>query len=224
LFCDSPIEHSVGSFAVIVQPLRQWDYLDCLQAMRQFTAQRSSQTPDEVWLVEHPPVFTLGLAGKPEHLLSPGNIPIVQTERGGQVTFHGPGQLVAYTLLDLRRHKLTVKGLVQLLERSAITYFDALGINTAVKAGAPGVYTESGAKIASLGLKISRGCSFHGIALNIDMDLTPFNGINPCGYPGLEVTDVKRALSTKNAPTLAQASTSFAAQLHAQINLLRQSV
>jgi lipoyl(octanoyl) transferase len=207
-----------------VQPLRRWDYLDCLEAMRQFTAQRNGQTEDQIWLVEHPPVFTLGLAGKPEHVLSPGNIPIVKTERGGQVTFHGLGQLVTYPLLDLRRHNLTVRGLVQLLESSAINYFNQLGIQTTVKAGAPGVYIESGAKIASLGLKISRGCSYHGIALNIDMDLAPFNGINPCGYPGLKVIDVKHVLPTKKVPTLVQASIDFAAQLQAQINLLRQSV
>jgi lipoyl(octanoyl) transferase len=167
--------------------------------MRQFTAKRTENSQDEIWLVEHPPVFTLGLAGKPEHVLNPGNIPVIRTERGGQVTYHGPGQLVAYVLLDLRRLNLTVKGLVSLLEKAAINYFGSLGISSTTKTNAPGVYVKTsdflaGAKIAALGLKISRGCSFHGIALNIDMDLEPFQRINPCGYAGLEVTSVVKHL------------------------------
>jgi lipoyl(octanoyl) transferase len=188
--------------------------------MRDFTANRTESSEDEIWLVEHPPVFTLGLAGKPEHLLAPGDIAIVNTERGGQVTYHGPGQLVAYVMFDLRRLRLTVKGLVCLLEKAAIRYFANLGINTVTKATAPGVYIKlpdqsPGAKIAALGLKVSRGCSFHGIALNIDMNLEPFSRINPCGYAGLEVTSV--AQQVPQPPTLYQASEGFTKALLAEI-------
>jgi lipoyl(octanoyl) transferase len=220
---------------LVAKPLELLDYLPCLEAMRRFTASRSDDTSDEIWLVEHPSVFTLGLAGKPEHLLNPGNIPVIQTERGGQVTYHGPGQLIAYTLLNLRRLNLTVKGLVCLLEKSAIGYFDSLQIPTTIKTNAPGVYIklpggEPGAKIAALGLKVSRGCSFHGIALNIDMDLEPFNRINPCGYAGLDITSVAKELrarsttSNKNPPqipTLHQASEDFTKVLLAEIESLK---
>jgi lipoyl(octanoyl) transferase len=197
---------------VIVKVLQTVEYLPCLKAMQQFTASRTESSEDEIWLVEHPPVFTLGLAGKPEHLLTPGDIPIVNTERGGQVTYHGLGQLVAYVMFDLRRLHLTVKGLVCLLEKAAIRYFASLGIDTTTKLNAPGVYIKladqsPGAKIAALGLKVSRGCSFHGIALNIDMNLEPFSRINPCGYVGLEVTSV--AQLTLQAPTLREASEGF---------------
>jgi lipoyl(octanoyl) transferase len=187
--------------------------------MRLFTAQRTTLTPDEIWLVEHPPVFTLGLAGKPEHLLNPRTITVIKTERGGQVTYHGPGQLVAYTLLDLRRLNLTVRALVCLLERSAIQYFDNLGISTQTKPNAPGVYLKSGAKIAALGLKVSQGCCYHGIALNIDMDLEPFTRINPCGYPGLIVTDVRTCIGSQT-PTLMQASVDFARCLTSELERL----
>jgi lipoyl(octanoyl) transferase len=205
---------------VIVKPLQRLEYLPCLQAMQQFTAHRTQASEDEIWLVEHPPVFTLGLAGKPEHLLTPGNIAIVNTERGGQVTYHGPGQLVAYVMFDLRRLRLTVKGLVCLLEKAAIRYFASLSIDTVTKQSAPGVYIKlpdqsAGAKIAALGLKVSRGCSFHGIALNIDMNLEPFGRINPCGYAGLEVTCVAKQIP--QAPTLHQASESFTKALLAEI-------
>jgi lipoyl(octanoyl) transferase len=205
---------------VIVKALQWWEYVTCLQAMQQFTANRTEASEDEVWLVEHPPVFTLGLAGKPEHLLAPGNIAIVNTERGGQVTYHGPGQLVVYVMFDLRRLGLTVKGLVCLLEKAAIRYFASLSIDAVTKANAPGVYIKlpdqsPGAKIAALGLKVSRGCSFHGIALNIDMNLEPFSRINPCGYAGLEVTSVAKLLP--QAPTLLQASESFTKALLAEI-------
>jgi lipoyl(octanoyl) transferase len=188
--------------------------------MQQFTANRTAASEDEIWLVEHPPVFTLGLAGKPEHLLSPGNIAIVNTERGGQVTYHGPGQLIAYVMLDLRRLRLTVKGLVCLLEKAAIRYFASLSIDTVTKTSAPGVYIKlldqsPGAKIAALGLKVSRGCSFHGIALNIDMNLEPFSRINPCGYAGLEVTSVAKQIS--QVPSLQKASEGFTKALLAEI-------
>jgi lipoyl(octanoyl) transferase len=188
--------------------------------MQQLTAHRTEASEDEIWLVEHPPVFTLGLAGKPEHLLAPGDIAIVNTERGGQVTYHGPGQLVAYVMFDLRRLRLTVKGLVCLLEKAAIRYFASLSIDTVTKQSAPGVYIKlpdqsPGAKIAALGLKVSRGCSFHGIALNIDMNLEPFSRINPCGYAGLEVTSV--AKQTSQVPSLQQASEGFTKALLAEI-------
>jgi lipoyl(octanoyl) transferase len=194
--------------------------------MRQFTAARTEATEDEIWLVEHPPVFTLGLAGKPEHLLAPGDIPIVNTERGGQVTYHGPGQLVAYVMLDLRRLRLTVKGLVCLLEKAAIQYFAELNIATTLKDGAPGVYIKlpnhsPSAKIAALGLKVSRGCSYHGIALNIDMNLEPFSRINPCGYAGLEVTSVARQVSPVSVPTLYQAGKGFTQALLAEIESIQ---
>ena len=189
--------------------------------MRQFTAERGASTADEIWLVEHPAVFTFGLAGKAEHLLDAGDIPVHRTERGGQVTYHGPGQLIAYTLFDLKRAGITVRGLVCLLEKSAIAYFAQLGIATCLRTGAPGVYLknssgEAGAKIAALGLKVSRGCSYHGIALNIHMNLEPFTRINPCGYTGLEVTDVHSVLG--DAPLIDEASQQFAALIQEQFD------
>jgi lipoyl(octanoyl) transferase len=206
-------------FSVVTRSLQTQEYELSLAAMRQFTAQRTSDTSDEIWLVEHPRVFTLGLAGKPEHLLSTGDIAVINTERGGQVTYHGPGQLVAYTLLDLRRRHLTVRSLVTLLERSAIQYFSDLGIATQAKANAPGVYLASGAKIAALGLKVSHGCCYHGIALNIDMDLEPFTRINPCGFPGLIVTDVRSCIGSQT-PTLLEASADFARCLTSELERL----
>ena len=180
---------------LIVKQLGQVDYLPTFEAMQAFTLNRDASTPDELWLLEHPPVFTQGLAGKPEHILQNSDIPIVQIDRGGQVTYHGPGQLVAYLLLDLRRHKLGVRDLVRLLENSVIAVLADEGIAAYGKVDAPGVYihrkTEVGefeAKIASLGLRIKNGCCYHGLALNVSMDLTPFSLINPCGYQGLQVT------------------------------------
>ncbi|ESQ17512.1 MAG: hypothetical protein N838_00135 [Thiohalocapsa sp. PB-PSB1] len=155
--------------------------------MRRFTDQRDSRSDDQLWLLEHPPVFTLGQAGRLEHVRSPGDIPVLQTDRGGQVTYHGPGQLVAYLLLDLRRAGIGVKRLVHLLEESVITLLAEQGIDASTRLGAPGVYVNS-AKIASIGLRVRRGCCYHGIALNVDLDLEPFQRINPCGYPGLQVT------------------------------------
>lgn len=155
--------------------------------MRAFTDAREADTPDELWLLEHPPVFTLGQAGRPEHLLAPGTIPVVQTDRGGQVTYHGPGQLVAYLLLDLRRAGIGIKRLVERLEQSVIDLLAEHGVAAERRADAPGVYV-AGAKIASLGLRVRNGCSYHGLALNVDMDLEPFGRINPCGYAGLAVT------------------------------------
>ncbi|MGB5831050.1 MAG: lipoyl(octanoyl) transferase LipB [Thiohalocapsa sp.] len=163
------------------------DYDETWRAMRRFTDERDDTSPDQLWLLEHAPVFTLGQAGRPEHVLNPGDIPVVQTDRGGQVTYHGPGQLVAYLLLDLRRAGLGVKRLVNLLEQSVIDVLLRLGIDAAARRDAPGVYVN-GAKIAAIGLRVRRGCSYHGIALNIGVDLAPFQRINPCGYAGLQVT------------------------------------
>jgi len=155
--------------------------------MQEFTRSRGEATPDELWFVEHPPVFTLGLAAKPEHVLDAGPIPVVRIDRGGQVTWHGPGQLVAYVLLDLKRAGFGVKELVRRLEESVIALLSGYGIRGERRAGMPGVYVD-GAKIAAVGLRVSRGCSFHGIALNVDADLAAFSRINPCGYPGLAAT------------------------------------
>ena len=178
---------------------RDADYAQTLAAMRDFTARRDAATADEIWLVAHPPVFTQGLAGRAEHLLAPGDIPVVRTERGGQVTYHGPGQVVAYTLIDLRRRSLLVRDLVCRLEQAAIDTLADYGVAAVRRGGAPGVYVADaagrpGAKIAALGIKVSRGCSYHGVALNVDMDLEPFTRIDPCGYPGLEVTDLRSCL------------------------------
>ena len=185
---------------MLIRPYAPADYLPTLDAMRAFTAARGEDTPDEIWLVEHPPVFTQGLAGKPEHVLTPGEIPVVRTERGGQVTYHGPGQIIAYTLVDLRRRHLMVRDMVCRLEAAAIETCAAWGVHAVRKPGAPGLYLAgadgaAGPKLASLGLKVSRGCTYHGIALNVAMDLEPFERINPCGYAGLAVTDLARARS-----------------------------
>jgi lipoyl(octanoyl) transferase len=166
------------------------DYQPAWQAMQRFTDGRDRQTPDEIWLVQHPPVFTQGQSGKPEHLLLPGDIPVVQVDRGGQVTYHGPGQLVVYLLLDVRRLGFGVRELVTRIENSLIDLLASYGVTAAAKPEAPGVYVD-GAKIASLGLRIRNGCSFHGLALNVDMDLEPFQRINPCGYAGLAMTQLR---------------------------------
>ena len=158
-------------------------------AMQDFTNQRTADTADELWLVQHPPVFTQGQAGKAEHLLLPGDIPVVQVDRGGQVTYHGPGQLVAYPLVDVRRLGLGVRELVSRIEQSLIDLLASYGVSAEARADAPGVYVN-GAKIASLGLRIRHGRSFHGLALNVDMDLQPFQRINPCGYAGLAMTQL----------------------------------
>lgn len=165
------------------------DYEPVWRAMQTFTERRDTHTVDELWLVEHPPVFTVGLNGKPEHLLDPGEIPMVQVDRGGQVTYHGPGQLVVYTLLDLRRLGLGPRPLVTALERGVIALLAEHGIQAVARREAPGVYV-SGAKVAAVGLRVRRGCCYHGLSLNVAMDLEPFSRINPCGYPGLKVTQV----------------------------------
>jgi len=155
--------------------------------MQAFTSARTVETPDQLWLVEHPPVFTLGLAGRREHVLAPGDIPVVKTDRGGQVTFHGPGQAVAYLLLDLRRRGLGVRELVRRIEGAVIEVLEGYGIAGARREGMPGIYVD-GAKIAAIGLRVVRGCTYHGVSLNVDMDLEPFARIDPCGYPGLAST------------------------------------
>ncbi len=176
------------------------EYEPTWHAMQAFTAQRDSATPDELWLCEHPPVFTLGLAGRPEHLLEDIGIPVVKIDRGGQITYHGPGQLVAYLLLDLKRRGLTVKTLVHRMEQAVIDLLADYGIAAERLSGAPGVYVD-GAKIAALGLKIKNGCCYHGLAINVAMDLAPFAAINPCGYAGMAVTQLS---AFKSAITLEQ--------------------
>ena len=172
-------------------------------AMRAFTEARTGTTPDELWVVEHPPVFTLGLAGKREHVLAPGDVPVVATDRGGQVTYHGPGQVIVYTLIDLRRRGIYVKELVYRIEQATIQALASMGVAARRVRGAPGIYvpwdgpSAAGefaglAKIAALGIKIARGCSYHGVALNVAMDLAPFTWINPCGYAGLATVDLAR--------------------------------
>ncbi len=165
-------------------------YVPVFEAMKAFTAARDASTGDELWLVQHSPVFTQGLAGKPEHVLAPGDIPIVQVDRGGQVTYHGPGQIVLYCLLDMKRAGLGVRDLVSALERSVVELLAELGIEGYPRPDAPGVYV-AGAKIASLGLRVRRWRSYHGLALNVDMDLEPFRRINPCGYRGLAMTQLR---------------------------------
>ena len=169
------------------------DYEPTLAAMRQFTDSRHEGSPDELWLLQHPAVFTQGQAGRAEHVLAPGNIPVIQVDRGGQVTYHGPGQWVLYLMLDLRRRQLGVRDLVSLMERSVVELLAEYGITSAAKREAPGVYV-AGEKIAALGLRSRRGCSYHGLALNVDLDLEPFERIDPCGYEGLRVTSMARLL------------------------------
>ncbi len=169
--------------------------------MRRFTEQRDGNTADELWLVQHPPVFTLGLNGKPEHLLAPGEIPVVAADRGGQVTYHGPGQLVVYVLLDIRRRSLGVRRLVSILEHAVIRLAAGHDILAYPRPDAPGVYVD-GAKLASIGLRVRRGCSYHGLSLNVDMDLEPFARINPCGYQGLAVTQLRQLGVTAGMETI----------------------
>jgi len=179
-------------------------YLGTLQAMQAFTAQRDAQTDDELWVLQHPPTYTYGVAGRVEHLpRSMRDIELVKVDRGGQITYHGPGQIVAYTLLDLRRLGLGVKGLVQRLEQAVLDLLADYDIEGERHAGAPGVYVQ-GAKIAALGLRITRGASYHGIALNVDMNLEPFARINPCGYPGLAVTQLSALASRIDRAVIAE--------------------
>ncbi|QCC93211.1 lipoyl(octanoyl) transferase LipB [Enterobacter cloacae] len=180
---------------ILVRHLGLQPYEPVSQAMHDFTDSRDDTTPDEIWLVEHLPVFTQGQAGKAEHLLMTGDIPVIQSDRGGQVTYHGPGQQVMYVLLNLKRRKLGVRELVTLLEQTVVNTLAEYGIDAHPRADAPGVYVGE-MKICSLGLRIRKGCSFHGLALNINMDLKPFQRINPCGYAGMEMTQMYQWVDT----------------------------
>lgn len=176
---------------VVVNCRGQQDYCASLAEMRAFTDARTIKTLDEMWVLQHAPVFTQGQAGKPEHLLDAGHIPVVQSDRGGQITYHGPGQVIVYLMIDIRRKGLTVRDLVSGIEDSIIALLADYDIEACTRHGAPGVYVENMAKVASLGLRVRRGCSYHGLALNVDMDLEPFSRINPCGYEGLNVTQLR---------------------------------
>ena len=175
---------------LIIRDLSHTDYEQTWQDMRDFTDNRDENTMDELWLLEHPPVFTQGLAGKPEHILNPHDIPVVQTDRGGQVTYHGPGQLVAYVLFNLKRNNLFARDLVRKLESSVIDVLKEYGVSAKARCDAPGVYVNE-EKICSIGLRVRKNCSYHGIALNVDMDLKPFHYINPCGHQEMKMTQIK---------------------------------
>ena len=174
---------------IVVRSLGLQEYEPLWRGMQQFTNTRLSSTPDEIWFTEHPPVFTLGLNASREHLLAPGEIPVIQIDRGGQVTYHGPGQLMVYPLIDLKRARLGVRGLVTALEQTVVDLSADFGVEACSRSDAPGVYVQD-RKIASVGLRVRRGASYHGMALNIDVDLEPFSRINPCGFSDLEVTDL----------------------------------
>ncbi len=202
-----------------VRDLGRQPYVPVWRAMQGFTDARTADTLDEIWLVEHDPVFTLGQAGKPEHVLLPGDIPVVNVDRGGQVTYHGPGQIVAYPLLDLKRLKVGVRDYVCKIEQAVIDTLDHWNIHAVRREGAPGVYVND-AKVAALGIRVRRGCTFHGLAFNIAMDLSPFHRINPCGYAGLQVTSMldlggPSSLDTVKAVLLETLSTQFGLQLQA---------
>ena len=187
------------------------DYQPTFDAMKRFTAERTAETEDEIWLLQHPPVYTQGLTGRTEHVLDAGAIPVIQIDRGGQVTYHGPGQWVAYILYDLRRANVNVRELVTLLENAVVALLGEWGLSASGDPSARGVYVD-GRKIAALGLKVSRGRAYHGLSLNVDMDLAPFKGINPCGYEGLEVTSMA-ALLGENCPDMESVAESLLAQL-----------
>ena len=177
----------------VVRALGPTDYMATWRAMQDFTAARDAEAADEVWLTEHPPIYTLGLAGRREHVLRDNGIPIVKVDRGGQVTYHGPGQLIAYTLVDMRRRRYGIRDMVRRLEAAVVEWLDSIGISAHGKLAAPGVYVDRDgveAKIAALGLKVRRGCTYHGLAINVAMDLAPFADIDPCGFPGLAVTQL----------------------------------
>ena len=203
------------SDALIIRDLGLVEYTSTWQRMQQFTDQRDDDTIDEIWLLEHPPVFTQGQAGKAEHLLFPGDIPVVQVDRGGQVTYHGPGQLVAYVLLNIKRRNLGVRQLVNLIEQSIIATLAQNQVEAYAKADAPGVYVDE-KKVASLGLRVRKGCTFHGLALNVDMDLSPFSRINPCGYAGMQMVQSK---DLGGPVSIQQAKQQLSAQLVKLLNV-----
>ena len=202
---------------MVVRDLGHVDYLPTIEAMKAFTQARGVETPDELWVLEHPPVFTQGIAGKEEHLLAPGEIEVIRTDRGGQVTYHGPGQIVVYVLCDIRRAKLGVRDLVTGIEQAVIAFLSEFGLVADADPKAPGVYV-SGEKIASLGLKISRGSSYHGLALNVNPDLEHFGRINPCGYAGLRVTSLAQLLG-EQCPPQADAAERLVEQLRSKLPL-----
>ncbi|WP_415207074.1 lipoyl(octanoyl) transferase LipB [Rudaea sp.] len=212
---ESPVTHPESRPLIVRRFPGLSPYEPMWRAMQAFTDARDAETPDELWLVEHPPVFTLGQAGKWEHVLLPGDIPVVPVDRGGQVTYHGPGQIVAYPLIDLRRLKLGIRELVCRIEQAIIDTLANWNVEAVRKEGAPGVYV-AGAKIAALGLRVRRGCTFHGLAFNVDMDLEPFHRINPCGYQGLAVTQ----LTDLGGPSsLADVEAELVARLAGQLGL-----
>ncbi|MEO1246172.1 MAG: lipoyl(octanoyl) transferase LipB [Pseudomonadota bacterium] len=205
---------------IIVRELGRQDYQPLWRRMQAFTDRRDAGTDDELWFTEHPPVFTLGVNASREHLLAPGDIPVVQIDRGGQVTYHGPGQLMVYPLIDLRRRQLGVRELVSALEGSVVDLLAEAGVEAHAKKDAPGVYVGA-AKVASVGLRIRRGASFHGMALNVDVDLEPFSRINPCGYEDLEMTDLRRLGAGE---TLDAASTALLPQLARRLKLRNEDL
>jgi lipoyl(octanoyl) transferase len=200
---------------IIIRQLGLRDYSSVWHEMQQFNQTRTPDTRDEIWLLQHPAVFTLGLNGKAEHLLDPGDIPVVKCDRGGQVSYHGPGQLIAYLLLDLRRRDLGVKSLVHKIEQATIDLLAELDIVGQRRSGAPGIYVGE-AKIAALGLRIRRGCCYHGLSLNVDMDLEPFSRINPCGYAGLTTDQLRHHTSMLDLPTI---GINLSAHLQQQLSL-----
>ncbi len=205
---------------VVIRALGRTDYEATWRAMRTFTDARDAATPDEIWLTEHPPVYTFGIAGRREHLLRDNGIPALKVDRGGQITYHGPGQLVAYTLFDLRRPKQGIRDMVRRIEAGVVQWLDSVGVSAFGNVAAPGVYVRvsgSEAKIAALGLKVRNGCTYHGLAVNIAMDLSPFADIDPCGFPGLRVTQL---CDLGVARTPATAGAELAPMLAAQLNRL----
>ncbi|MCY4130141.1 MAG: lipoyl(octanoyl) transferase LipB [Gammaproteobacteria bacterium] len=202
-----------------VRDLGETDYLQTWERMREFTATRTEKTEDELWLTEHPPVFTLGQAGKQEHLFLEPDIPVVHTDRGGQITYHGPGQVVGYTLVDLKRARVSVHDFVCLLEQAMIDTVGEFGVRATRLSGHPGIYV-AGRKIGSLGLRVRRACSYHGISLNVDMDLGPFNSIDPCGIPGMTVTQLIDLAPNANLTKARRAfEASFCALFKSETNL-----
>ncbi|WP_242112510.1 lipoyl(octanoyl) transferase LipB [Luteimonas aquatica] len=212
-----------GPLPAIVRDLGRQPYEPVWRAMQRFTDLRGADTPDELWVVEHDPVFTLGQAGKDEHVLMPGDIPVLHVDRGGQVTYHGPGQIVVYPLLDLKRLKVGVRDYVTRIEQAIIDTLAGWNIQAERREGAPGVYVND-AKVAALGIRVRRGCTFHGLAFNVAMDLSPFHRINPCGYAGLQVTSVldlggPSGLEAVKTPLLAELARQFGLDLRSEAQL-----
>ena len=206
------------SNTLYIRKLGRQAYEPVWQAMQEYTEIRDQSSRDEFWLLEHDPVFTQGQAGKAEHVLNPGDIPVVQVDRGGQVTYHGPGQLVGYVLIDIRRSALGVRDLVTGIEQAIVETLDDYGLESAPRADAPGVYRPDGAKIAQLGLRVRKGCSFHGLSLNISMDLTVFQRINPCGHIGMAVTDIESEMQKQGVKRAAPGFDEIGAALSASLS------